>query len=216
MKHLISFLFLTLPLASMAQSPVGAASSDRANEVATHTQKPTIEYANAGQEGPRIVVAPGDIKSANASFTKKVTANAIADFGEVELSRANFKITKNQNNAKFVVKFDIVKAESLAKASEGFSGGNIGNMFGGVGGRVIKSAKSNDSSEVWNVSMRWQAIEPSGDMAGTGIVEDRMELGSKASSVMGVSSKASGGATLDTMMHYLVQKAVAEMDAKLK
>ena len=96
----------------MAQSPVGAASSDRANEVATHTQKPTIEYANAGQEGPRIVVAPGDIKSANASFTKKVTANAIADFGEVELSRANFKITKNQNNAKFVVKFDIVKAES--------------------------------------------------------------------------------------------------------
>ena len=122
MKHLISFLFLTLPLAAMAQSPVGAASSDRANEVATNTQKPTIEYANAGQEGPRIVVAPGDIKSANASFTKKVTANAIADFGEVELNRANFKITKNQNNAKFVVKFDIVKAESLAKASEGFSG----------------------------------------------------------------------------------------------
>jgi hypothetical protein len=95
MKHLISFLFLTLPLAAMAQSPVGAASSDRANEVATNTQKPTIEYANAGQEGPRIVVAPGDIKSANASFTKKVTANAIADFGEVELNRANFKITKN-------------------------------------------------------------------------------------------------------------------------
>jgi hypothetical protein len=33
---------------------------------------------------------------------------------------------------------------------------------------------------------------------------------------MGVSSGASGGATMDTMIQYLVQKAVAEIDKKMK
>lgn len=207
---------LVCPFFSFAQNPVGASSSGKANEVASNTEKPTIEYVNAAKEGPRVVVTAGEIKSANSSFTQKVTSNAIADFGELELGRANFKITKNQANAKFSIKFDIIKAESLAKASEGFSGGAIGGMLGGLGGRALSSVKTTDKAEVWNIAIRWQAVDPSGDQLGSGMVEDRMELGAKGTSVMGVSSGASGGATMDTMIQYLVQKAVAEIDKKLK
>ena len=216
MKKHIAILALVSPLICFAQNPVGASSSGKANEVASNTAKPTIEYSNSSVEGPRIVVDKGEIKSSNSSFTQKVTSNAIADFGELELARANFKITKNKDNSKFIIKFDILKAESLAKAYEGFSGGAIGGMLGGLGGRVLSSVKTTDAAEVWNVAMRWQAIAANGDQLGTGIVEDRMELGAKGSSVMGVSSGASGGATMDTMIQYLVQKAVAEIDKKMK
>ena len=216
MRLQLALIFLAFPYLAVAQNPVGASSSGKANEVATNTAKPVIEYVNASKDGARVLVTAGEIKSANSSFSQKVTSNAIADFGELELGRANFKITKNQSNAKFVIKFDILKAESLAKASEGFSGGAIGGMFGGIGGRVLSSVQTTDKSEVWNIAMRWQAIDPSGDQLASGMVEDRMELGAKGTSVMGVSSGASGGATMDTMIQYLVQKAVAEIDKKMK
>jgi len=89
-------------------------------------------------------------------------------------------------------------------------------MLGGLAGRALSSVKTTDNAEVWNVALRWQAIAPSGDQLGSGIVEDRMELGAKGTSVMGVSSGASGGATMDTMIQYLVQKAVADIDKKMK
>lgn len=216
MKQYLIIAALATPLACFAQNPVGAESSGRANEVASNTAKPAIVYTNASKEGPRVVVSQGEIKSANSNFTQKVTSNAIADFGELELDRANFKITKNQANAKFSIRFDIVKAESLAKASGGFSGSAIGGFLGGFAGAALSSVNTSNEAEVWNVAMRWQAILPSGDQLGSGLVEDRMELGAKGTSIMGVSSGASGGATLDTMIQYLVQKAVSEIDKKLK
>jgi hypothetical protein len=216
MKFKFALIFLAFPLLALAQNPVGASSSGRANEVATNSAKPVIEYVNVAKDGARVLVTAGQIKSSNSSFAQKVTSNAIADFGELELSRANFKITKNQSNAKFTIKFDILKADPLAKASEGFSGGAIGGMLGGIGGRVLGSVQTTDKAEVWNIAMRWQAIDPSGDQLASGMVEDRMELGAKGTSVMGVSSGASGGATMDTMIQYLVQKAVAEIDMKMK
>jgi hypothetical protein len=216
MKLKFALFILAFPFVALAQNPVGASSSGKANEVATNTAKPVIEYVNASKDGARVLVTAGEIKSSNSSFTQKVTSNAIADFGELELGRANFKITKNQANAKFTIKFDILKAESLAKASEGFSGGAIGGMLGGFGGRMLSSVQTKDNAEVWNIAMRWQAIDLSGDQLASGMVEDRMELGAKGTSVMGVSSGASGGATMDTMIQYLVQKAVAEIDKKMK
>lgn len=207
---------MMLPVIAIAQNPVGASSSGKANEVASNTARAAIEYVNSGKEGARVIVNKGEIKSANADFTQKVTSNAIADFAELELGRANFKITKNQNNAKFILQFDILKAESLAKASGGFSGSAIGGLLGGLGGFALSTVNTNNSAEVWNIALRWQAIDSSGDQLATGIVEDRMELGAKGTSIMGVSSGASGGATLDTMIHYLVQKAVSEVDKKMK
>jgi len=210
-------VLLTLSGSLAAQSPVGASTSERANEVATNTQKSALSYANASKPGPTLVVALGEIKSNNASFTQKVTANNIADYAELELSRANFKITKNQSNAKYIAKFDVLKAESVAKAKSGFSGGAIGGLLGGMGGAVLGSVKTEDGSEVWVIGMRYQLVDPkSGDVVGTGYSEERMELGQKGTSVMGISEGASGGATLDTLVQYLVQKNIVEMDSKHK
>ena len=45
---------------------------------------------NKNKKGPQLIVIPGEIKSSNATFLQKFTANNIADFGELELSNANF------------------------------------------------------------------------------------------------------------------------------
>ena len=202
---------------AFAQGPVGASTSERANEVATNTQKQALNYDNQSIQGPSVVVLPGEMKSTNASFKQKITANNIADYGELELFRANFKVTKNQKTAKYIVKFDVLKAEKVAKASSSFSGSTVNNMLGGLGGSALKSLKTDDKSEVWIVGMRYQLLDPkTGDMVGTGYAEDTMELGSKATSMMGVTDKASGGATLDTLVQYLVQKNIVEMDQKYK
>jgi len=49
-------------------------------------------YANARVQGPSVIVMPGEIKSNNATFRQKITANNIKDFAELELSRANFRV----------------------------------------------------------------------------------------------------------------------------
>ena len=58
----VSLTALMLQTFSYAQNPVGARSSDRANEVATNTEKPKIEYVNASKEGERVLVSAGEIK----------------------------------------------------------------------------------------------------------------------------------------------------------
>jgi len=112
MKIKFAIFILALPFLALAQNPVGASSSGKANEVATNTAKPVIEYVNAAKDGARVVVTAGEIKSANSNFTQKVTSNATADFGELELSRANFKITKNQLAELF---FSNLKSEKIKK-----------------------------------------------------------------------------------------------------
>src|ERR1700755_2972357 len=66
--------------------------SQQTNEAADKALYKPIEYANANKQGPALVVIPGEIKSSNATFTQKFTANNIADFAEIELSKANFQV----------------------------------------------------------------------------------------------------------------------------
>ena len=54
-------------------------------------------YTNAAKKGPAVIVIPGEIKSNNATFLQKFTANNIADFGEIELSSANFQVLERSN-----------------------------------------------------------------------------------------------------------------------
>jgi len=102
--------------------------------------------------GPKVIVLPGKIKSNNAAFTQKISPNNIADFAEIELSRANFgvlersdlgpmvneislAITMGDPNAlkdlkrkfkstKWFIKFDILRVEHVASAKGGFHGRN--------------------------------------------------------------------------------------------
>ncbi|MGM0682543.1 MAG: hypothetical protein ACQES8_10080 [Thermodesulfobacteriota bacterium] len=124
-----------------------------------------IEYPNADKKGPTVVVLPGKIKSNNASFHQKITANNIADFGELELGKANFGVLERSDlgplldeinlavnmgdptalkkfkrgkfkSTKWFIKFDILKAERVASAKKGFNGRAVGSVLGTlIGGR---------------------------------------------------------------------------------
>lgn len=141
----------------------GSETSQKANAAADQTVYRPVEYTNASRKGPALVVIPGEIKSNNATFLQKFTANNIADFGEIELSSANFQVLERSNlgpllrefelaynlgdpaqarkflgmgklkSTKFVVKFDILKTEQVAAAQSGFDGRTLGQMAGLLG-----------------------------------------------------------------------------------
>jgi len=141
----------------------GKETSQKANAAADQTIYQPVTYTNAGKKGPAVIVIPGEIKSNNATFLQKFTANNIADFGEVELSSANFPVLERSNlgpllkefelaynlgdpdqarkflrmgklkTTKYVVKFDILKTEQVASAQQGFDGRTLGQMAGLLG-----------------------------------------------------------------------------------
>ncbi|MCE9641610.1 MAG: hypothetical protein K8S22_15945 [Betaproteobacteria bacterium] len=253
---------LLLSGASHAQPRWGAESSpspststsQRANEAADRAVYKPIEYPNASKAGPPLIVIPGEIKSNNATFTQKFGANNIADFAEIELSKANFPVLERTNlgpllneftlaynlgdqgeaqkmlgrgklkTTKWVVKFDILKTEQVAAAQKGFDGRAIGNIigiFGGtgaaVGGTAVGSVKTQDSSGVWIIGMRYKIMNAeTTEQVATGYTEEKMEVGATSTSVLGASSGQQGGVTLDTMVQRLIQKTVWEIDSKYK
>ena len=70
----------------------GSSTSQQANEMADKAMYKPVEYKNVAKKGPMVVVIPGEIKSSNASFTQKFGPNNIADYAELELGKANFKV----------------------------------------------------------------------------------------------------------------------------
>jgi hypothetical protein len=255
-------LMASIATAAIAQpvfeNPSATADSDtsrKANQMADKGMYKEVQYANASRKGPMLVVIPGDIKSNNATFTQKFGSNNIADFGELELGKANFGILERSDlgnllqefqlaynmgdanearkhlkkgklkTTKWVVKFDVLKAEQVAQAKEGFDGQAVGQLlsiFGGgrggaAAGTVAGSIQTGESTGVWIIGMRYKIMDANTtEQVATGYTEEKMEVGAKGSSVMGVSSSQQGGLTLDGMVQRLVQKLVWEIDSKHK
>jgi hypothetical protein len=258
----IALLLATWVAAAVAQpvfenpsATAGSDTSQKANAMADKGMYKEVQYANAAKRGPMLVVIPGEIKSNNATFTQKFGPNNIADFGELELGKANFGIleradmgpllqefqlayTMGDPNAarkqlqkgkfkttKWVVKFDVLKAEQVAQAQEGFDGRAIGqviSIFGGSRGSAaagvgVGSVQTGESTGVWIIGMRYKILDANTtEQVATGYTEEKMEVGAKSSSVLGVSSGAQGGLTLDGMVQRLVQKLVWEIDSRHK
>jgi hypothetical protein len=240
----------------------GSETSQKANASADQAMYEKVEYQNANRKGPALVVIPGEIKSNNATFMQKFTSNNIADFGELELSNANFTVLERSNlgpalhefelaynlgdpdqarkflrmgklkTTKYVVKFDILKTEQVAAAQQGFDGRAIGNIAGAlgafsgslggaragaVGQAAVGSVHTGESSGVWIIGMRYKIINAeTTEQVAQGYTEEKMEVGAKATSVLGVSQSQQGGVSLDTMVQRLVQKSVWEIDSKYK
>ena len=240
----------------------GSETSQRANESADQAVYKPVEYINASKKGPALIVIPGEIKSSNATFLQKFTANNIADFAEVELSAANFQVLERSNlgpvlkefelaynlgdpqqarkilgmgklkSTKYVVKFDILKTEQVASAQQGFDGRAIGNIAGAlgafsgswggaragaVGQAAVGSVQTGESTGVWIIGMRYKIINAeTTEQLAQGYTEEKMEVGAKSTSVLGVSQSQQGGVSLDTMVQRLVQKSVWEIDSKYK
>jgi len=141
----------------------GKETSQKANAAADQSIYQPVTYTNAGKKGPAVIVIPGEIKSNNATFLQKYTANNIADFGEIELTSANFQVLERSNlgpilkefelaynlgdqdqarkflkmgklkTTKYIVKFDVLKTEQVAAAQQGFDGRTLGQMAGLLG-----------------------------------------------------------------------------------
>ncbi len=232
----------------------GTSTSQKANAAADTAAYRPVDYVNKGTKGPALVVIPGEIKSNNANFTQRFLPNNIADFGELELSQANFTVLERNNlghllqeislaynmgdvdkarktmqigklkSTKWIVKFDILKAEQIAENKEGFDGRAIGGilgMFGGRGGSAVGQAtgsvRTQDSTGVWLIGMRYKIMDASTtEQVAQGYHELKMEVGATQQSVLGASQSAKGGVGLDTMVQRLVQTTVYEIDSKYK
>jgi hypothetical protein len=240
----------------------GKETSQKANAAADQAAYQPVNYTNVNKKGPALVVLPGDVKSNNATFLQKFTPNNIADFGEIELSAANFQVLERTNlggllneftlaynlgdpqaarkflgmgklkTTKYVVKFDILKAEQIASAQQGFDGRTLGQMAGllgafsgsvggaragAVGGTAVGSVHSSESTGVWLIGMRYKIINAeTTEQVAQGYTEEKMEVGATSQSVLGVSQSQQGGVGLDTMVQRLVQKSVWEIDNKYK
>ncbi len=233
----------------------GSSTSDKANAAADAAAYKEVEYKNRNKKGPALIVIPGEIKASNATFTQKFTANNIADFAEIELSQANFTVLERANlgsllnevtlafnlgdpkaarkalqpgklkTTKWILKFDVLKAEKIAENTKGFDGRAVGGLIsslsgsrtGAVAGGVVGSVNTQEATGVWLVGMRYKIMNANTtQQVATGYKELKMEVGATGGSFMGVSSSAKGGVGLDTMVQRLVQTAVWDIDAKHK
>lgn len=245
---------LAQPVFGNPSPTVGSETSQKANAAADVAAYKPVEYVNRGTKGPALVVIPGEIKSNNATFTQRFLPNNIADFAELELSQANFSVLERSNlghllqeislaynlgdvdkarqtmqvgklkTTKWVVKFDILKAEQIAENKEGFDGSAIGGIIGIFGGRggaaagqATASVQTREATGVWLIGMRYKIMDANTtEQVAQGYHELKMEVGAKATSVLGVSQSAKGGVGLDTMVQRLVQTTVYEIDSKYK
>jgi len=231
----------------------GSSTSEKANAAADQAAYKPVEYTNKAKRGPALVVIPGEVKSNNAGFVQKFGPNNIADFAELELSNANFPVLERSNlgpllneialaynmgdqnearkkmqvgklkTTKWIVKFDILKAEQIAENKKGFDGraiGALGGLFGtggAVAGHVVSNVQTNETTGVWLIGMRYKIMNASTtEQVAQGYKELKMEVGAANTSVMGVSDGAKGGVGLDTMVQRLVQTTVWEIDNQYK
>ena len=243
-------------LGGPASGPAPATgASKRANAAADTATYQSVTYANVATKGPAIIVLPGEVKSNNATFRQRYGSNNIADYAELELSKANFQVLERGNlgsvlreielaynlgdadkaqvlfqkgalqNTRWIIKFDVLRAEKVAEASGGFSGKTLGNisrmLLGGKSGSVANqgasSVQTSEAAGVWIVGMRYKIIDArTTQQVATGYAEDKLEVGSTGVSAFGVSSQRAGGETLDALVIQLTQKNVMEIDQNYK
>lgn len=234
----------------------GSSVSKSANDAADKSMYQDVTYTNAAKMGPPLIVLPGEVKSSNAGFAQKYGPNNIADYAELELSKANFQVLERADlgpmlneiqlaysvgdpdearkvmtkgklkTTKWIVKFDILKAEQVSQQKKGFNGAVAGALIGIFGNgsqtgaaaqTVTGSVDSSGSAGVWVIGMRYKILDTTTtEEVAQGYTEEKMEVGAKSSSVAGVSSAAAGGVSLDTMVQRLVQKSVWDIDNKHK
>ena len=193
--------------------------------------------------------------SRGSTRDKRYAPTNIADYAELELSQANFQVLERTNlssvlreielaynmgdpakaqelfkkgdmrNTRWIIRFDVLRAEKIAEVEKGFSGGPLGAiggaLLGGRGGMALGAGVGSVSTAqvagVWIVGMRYKIIDAqTTQQVAQGYAEDKMEVGSTGTSVLGVSLRQTSGNTLDALVIKLVQRHVSEIDQKYK
>ena len=77
--------------------------------------------------------------------------------------------------------------------------------------------QTSETTGVWIIGMRYKIINAeTTEQVANGYAEEKMEVGTTSTSVLGVSQSQQGGVSLDTMVQRLVQKTVWDIDNKYK
>ncbi len=255
MRLLFFYLALSSFLFSVSDSYAFrfSSASELANQEADKRMYSERRYENAGISGPEIIVLPGEIKSSNATFLQKITSNNIKDFAEIELANANFRILERGDlnpmleeqklaaemgsagqgqfkkgqfkTTRWMVRFDILKAEPVAQASQGFDGGVAGNIAGAlIKGRAgsavdvgVSSLQHEEAARVWIIGLKYKLMDAAtSQQLATGYLEKKMEVDANANAALGFHRAESKGVTLDSMVQMLIQDAVARIDRENK
>jgi len=253
-------LSLAIGAAALAVLTSGVAPARESPDSVDRASYQEIEYANAATPGPRVIVLPGEIKSTNAAFLGAVQANNIADFAELELTRANFNVLERQNlgplldefkiayetgdpakaremlakgkvaSTRWMIKFDILRAEPIQQKQSGISGRGLGDMAGALGSLAGISSRGLDvardstqtvdvrgGKQTWLVGLRYKILNAATtEQVASGYKEERMEITASSAQAAGISNAQSAGGTLDSLVIRLVQKAVVDIDARYK
>jgi hypothetical protein len=147
------------------------------------------------------------------------------NLGDPNAARKTMQMGKLKTT-KWILKFDILKAEQIAEAKKGFDGRAVGgllsifgggSMAGSAASTVAGSVQTGDSTGVWLIGMRYKIMDANTtEQVAQGYKDLKMEVGATSTSVMGVSDSAKGGVGLDTMVQRLVQTLVWDIDSKYK
>ncbi len=98
-----------------------------------------------------------------------------------------------------------------------FGGSRGAAQAGTVAGAGIGSVQTSETSGVWIIGMRYKIINAeTTEQVANGYAEEKMEVGTTSTSVLGVSQSQQGGVSLDTMVQRLIQKTVWDIDNKYK
>lgn len=128
-------------------------------------------------------------------------------------------------STKWFVKFDILKAEPVAAVQKGFDGAALGaiagSLIGGSTGSAVhagaSSVQTSEAAGVWLVGLRYKIMDAeTTEQKANGYFEEKMEIGGKSTSVLGVSQSQQNVQTLDGLAQRLVQTAVCDIDGKCK
>lgn len=173
-----------------------------------------------------------ELELSKANFTVLERADSQQFFDEIGLAanlgdaealrvfkKGRFKSTK------WFLAFDILKAEPVAsvhKSADGTAAGIVTGVLVGalvdenagvMVGTTIASAKSAQSSSIWNVGLRYKIMNAvTGEQVASNYFEDKMEVRMDMNSFLGATKQQSTSRSLDTMVQRLVQKAVQEID----
>lgn len=252
-RPLVVLLALVILLVSCKKA------SQTANEMADQTAYQPIEYANAKTPGPALIVLPGEAKSGHFLFRKQIGEGNIADFGEMELEKAGFSILDRANldaiiqeisiaaqmadpealklfrkgkfaSARYLVRFDVIKAERVSRARKSFDGTLAGAIAGGVlagltdskelgtaTGTAIASIKSAEETSVWSMGMRYAVIDAdTGQVAATGEVDEIVDVRRTLQGFLGATEQKGNLLPLDAVTLRMVQRCVARIDSENK
>jgi hypothetical protein len=218
---------------------------------------------NAATQGPQVIVLPGEIKTTNNDFKTRFNGDNIADWAELELSKANFQVLERSDlssilqelqtayslgdplavkkylkkgklkSTKYILKFDILKAEMSELQTSGFNGAKAARTVSSMAHALnpfasrstgvqaadaaASSVKTETTGGTWVIGMRYKIIDANTtEQLAQGYQEDTVDVGGTSTTVAGISSGHVKMLSLDSVLQRLVQENVADIDSKHK